>query len=329
MTRLERPTLLTIRAMPDAVVGDDVEIVCESFEAIGPFTIGRGCRLEAKEIILGSGARLGDEVVVKAIHGGTTRFAMGDHALLDDRCNVMVPEFVCGDYTRVFRNALISGYKPVSLGHNCWIGQGAILNSAEDLRIGNNVRMGGAQIWTHVASGELLEGSRFYNEAPVTIEDDVWLMGFGHLISPGVTLARGTVVMAGSVVSRSTAPGRTYSGVPARDITDKLPAWDALSLDRKWEMLTDFVREFIEINPQAEGLVDLADTPERLALAAKQPGQRLIFCREVDSWIGLDGGSHSVFDLSSKTYLKQRSPLEVSWHHFALGFRARFIPRVS
>jgi hypothetical protein len=35
---------------------------------------------------------------------------------------------------------------------------------------------------------------------------------------------------------------------------------------------------------------------------------------------------HSVFDLTSKQYVKRRSDIEVSWVKFALGYRARFIP---
>ena len=258
MSSSETLPLFDARSLPGAAIGRDVSIRCASFAAAGPFRIGDDVRIEARHVVLGAGAEIGAGVVVEAIRGQTALFSLGDHALIDQGCNVMVPHFASGDYTRIFRNVLISGYKPVTLGHNCWVGQGAVLNSAETLAIGNNVRMGGSQIWTHVASGEVLEGSRFYNEAPVTIEDDVWLMGFGHLISPGVTLARGTVVMAGSVVSKSTEAYHTYSGVPARDITDKLPAWDRPTAEQKWEKLKGFVREFLETHRDAEGDVILA-----------------------------------------------------------------------
>ena len=314
-------------ALAGGIVGRNVSIRCLSFEAIGSFTIGDEVEIESEQIILGAGAEIGRGTLVRAINGRTERFSMGDHSLIDDSCNVMVPSFECGDYTRIFRNALISGYKQVKLGHNCWVGQGAILNSAETLLIGNNVRMGGCQIWTHVASGELLEGSRFYNQAPVTFEDDVWLMGFGHLISPGVTLARGSVVMAGSVVSRSTLPYRTYSGNPARDITDKLPAWNKLDQAEKWKLLTRFVEEFTEENPSARDNVSLTEDDLALTAALAQDGSRLIFAKEVISWDRLAGTPHSVFDLATKTYVKRRTPLEVAWQHFALGFRARFLPR--
>lgn len=314
-------------SLPGASVGPGVSIRCCEFEAAGPFRIGEGTTIEAERIVLGVGAEVGAGVTAKAIRGVTELFSLGDQALIDEGSNVMVPHFSCGDYTRIFRNALISGYKPATLGHNCWVGQGAVLNSAERLEIGNNVRMGGSQIWTHVASGELLEGSRFYNEAPVVVEDDVWLMGFGHLISPGVTLARGTVVMAGSVVSKSTEAYHTYSGVPARDITDKLPAWDRPSEDEKWSMLTGFVRDFQNTRSDDRDQVLLAEDADALDRAMLMDGSRLVFARTVSDWDRVNGSRHTVFDLSTKTYLKQRTPLEVAWNHFALGFRARFLPR--
>lgn len=312
-------------ALAEGAVGRDVEIRCSSFAAAGAFSIGDGVVIEAETIYLGDGAVIGAGTTVRAIAGRTQCFSMGDHSLIDEQCNVMVPLFSCGDYTRIFRSGLISGYKPATLGHNCWVGQGAVLNSAETLSIGNNVRMGGSQIWTHVASGELLEGSRFFNEAPVTVEDDVWLMGFGHLISPGVTLARGTVVMAGSTVSRSTLPYRTYSGIPARDITDKLPAWNPLTCDQKWEMLTGFAREFMAAHPAER--VSLAADDQALGHALSGDGSRLIFARQVGDWEPIAASNHSVFDLATKTYVKRRTPLEVAWQKFALGYRARFLPR--
>lgn len=318
---------LDSRALSKGTVGRDVSIRCLRFEAVGSFTVGDGVEIEADHIELGEGAEIRAGTVVRAIAGRTEQFSMGDYSLIDDHCNIMVPRFACGDYTRIFRNVLISGYKPATVGHNCWVGQGAILNSAEALSIGNNVRMGGSQIWTHVASGELLEGSRFYNEAPVTVEDDVWLMGFGHLISPGVTLARGTVVMAGSTVSKSTLPYRTYAGIPARDITDKLPAWKKLDADEKWDMLVGFVREFMAANPAERDRVSLAEDDQSLAAALAQDGSRLIFARQVGDWEQLALTEHSVFDLATKTYVKHRTALEVAWQKFALGYRARFLPR--
>lgn len=58
--------------------------------------------------------------------------------------------------------------------------------------------------------------------APTRIDDDCWL-GEGAMVLKGVHLGRGTVVAAGAVVTRSTAPYTLVAGVPAR----VLRRWDA------------------------------------------------------------------------------------------------------
>jgi acetyltransferase-like isoleucine patch superfamily enzyme len=58
------------------------------------------------------------------------------------------------------------------------------------------------------------------DDLPVIIERDVWI-GANATILKGVTLGRGCVVAAGSVVTRSTEPCTMVGGVPARKIRDR------------------------------------------------------------------------------------------------------------
>jgi acetyltransferase-like isoleucine patch superfamily enzyme len=58
--------------------------------------------------------------------------------------------------------------------------------------------------------------------APVVIEDDVWL-GTNALVLPGVTVHRGAVVGAGAVVTRDVPPYAIAAGVPARVVRKRLP----------------------------------------------------------------------------------------------------------
>lgn len=53
------------------------------------------------------------------------------------------------------------------------------------------------------------------NDAPVTIEDDVWC-GANVVILKGVTIGRGSVIAAGAVVTQSIPPYSIAGGVPAR-----------------------------------------------------------------------------------------------------------------
>lgn len=53
------------------------------------------------------------------------------------------------------------------------------------------------------------------NDAPVVIEDDVWI-GANVTILKGVTIGRGSVVAAGVVVTKSCPPYSIIGGVPAK-----------------------------------------------------------------------------------------------------------------
>jgi acetyltransferase-like isoleucine patch superfamily enzyme len=53
------------------------------------------------------------------------------------------------------------------------------------------------------------------NDAPVIIEDDVWV-GANVTILKGVTIGRGSVVAAGAVVTKSFGPYSIIGGVPAK-----------------------------------------------------------------------------------------------------------------
>jgi maltose O-acetyltransferase len=52
---------------------------------------------------------------------------------------------------------------------------------------------------------------------PITIEDDVWI-GSRVTLLPGITVGRGVIVGAGSVVTKSVPPYSIVGGNPAREI---------------------------------------------------------------------------------------------------------------
>ena len=53
------------------------------------------------------------------------------------------------------------------------------------------------------------------DDQPIIIEDEVWL-GLRSIVLKGVTIGRGSVVSAGSVVTQDVAPYSVVAGVPAR-----------------------------------------------------------------------------------------------------------------
>lgn len=69
------------------------------------------------------------------------------------------------------------------------------------------------------------------NDAPVTIEDDVWA-GANITILKGVTIGRGSVIAAGAVVNKSMPPYSIIGGVPARVLKRRFTIEQVLEHER-------------------------------------------------------------------------------------------------
>lgn len=298
----------------------DAEIVADEVVIGEGAVIAPGVRIDARSVHIGAGARIERGTVVRGLGDRMAEFRLGDESFLGFASQILAPVFSMGDYSQLHNSGLHTGYKPLTIGHNCWIGQSSILNCTERLTIGNNVRIGTqSQLWTHVASGELLEGCTLYGENPLTLEDNVWIVG-GGVISPGLTLGRNSIIMTGSVLTKSTEPFHTYAGVPAKDVTEKLHFWKPVTIQSKVEAMQGFLREFREAQPEHAARVFLQDD-----LKGRTRGDVVITAGEAD-WAGAREAGISLLDLATKNYLKQRSAAEIALLRFLVGYRARFLP---
>ncbi len=306
----------------NVIIGSNVKITADSLEISDGAIIKDNNSIYSVKIKIGFKSTIDENSELKAINGRAEYFILGDYCYLGKNQTVLVPAFRIGDYTSIHKNALINGYKPCTLGHNCWVGQNSILNSTETLTIGNNVRIGTqSQIWTHAASGELLEGCTLFGADPVTIEDNVWIVG-GAVVSPNLVLKNGSVIMVGSVLTKSTEPRRCYAGIPAKDVTDKIQVYKELSLKEKFEMMKGFIDEF---HTSTEGIyknkIILTDSLDNLAIDDEK-----ILIITAKGEVKELGKGISVFSISTKNYIKKRTELEEKFIRFNLGYRARFIP---
>lgn len=112
----------------------------------------------------------------------------------------------------------------VECGRNLAVNSNTYINAVGGVEIGNDVLIGANVV---VSSGE-----HQYKDPkkPVTLQkimpkkitigNGVWI-GANVVIMPGVTLAEGTVVGAGAVVTKSTEPFSVVAGVPARKIRER------------------------------------------------------------------------------------------------------------
>jgi len=108
----------------------------------------------------------------------------------------------------------------LSVGDNCHIGRGVLLDLADRIEIGDNVTISmNTTIVTHVDFGRSpLANTEFpASQAPVRVGAGSYI-GAGTTILHGVNIGESCVVAAGSVVLRDVPPGEVVAGVPARTI---------------------------------------------------------------------------------------------------------------
>lgn len=101
----------------------------------------------------------------------------------------------------------------LALGNNVFLNQGVRIACSLEISIGDNALIGDEAVILdndyHGVAGAPAK------TAPVRIESDVWL-GTRVIVLRGVTIGKGSVVGAGSVVTRSIPPFVFAAGVPAR-----------------------------------------------------------------------------------------------------------------
>lgn len=303
--------------------GRNVTIMAEEIEIGLNAFIGDNVSITSRRVQIGHNARIEQGTEIRGLGQAMNLFSMGDQAFIGFDNQIICPSFSIGDYSQLHNSGLNTGYKPLTIGHNCWIGQSTILNCTEVLTIGNNVRIGTqSQLWTHVASGELLEGCTLFSSLPLVLEDDVWVVG-GAVISPGLTVRKRSIIMTGAVLTKSTEPSHTYAGIPAKDVTDKLSFWNNVSVDDKMEMMQEFIGQFLDAHPEYKGRVLSAPTDAELT---SQQGEAIAIFASFEWSTRAIPARVSVFDLTSKAYSKKRNGIEVDFLNFNVGYRARFVP---
>jgi maltose O-acetyltransferase len=147
----------------------------------------------------------------------------GSHSHIHEGVVIMAPERVSiGKYVNIYHRCFIAvGHEgQVYIGDHTHLGVDVYLNASQGcIKIGSYVAIAPkSQIYSYsnwYQAGKLI--SDCYKVANVTIEDDVWI-GAGAIIFPGVTISKGAIVGAGSVVNRDVPPYVIVAGSPATQI---------------------------------------------------------------------------------------------------------------
>lgn len=124
-----------------------------------------------------------------------------------------------GDGCAIFRGVTVLGVEHLRIGERCTIGWGCVLDARGGLTIGNDVVISsGAHVIT--ADHDPRSSSFDVRFAPVFIDSYAWI-ATASIILKGVTVGKGSVVAAGSVVVKDTPPYAIVGGIPTRYIADR------------------------------------------------------------------------------------------------------------
>lgn len=141
---------------------------------------------------------------------------------------------ICGQLATVTSSAILR------VGHHSFLGQGSRIWAQESVLIGDHVLIAHL-VDIHDTNSHSVrwpdrraDSIKQYEErvqldhqrvtsAPVIIEDDVWI-GFKSTVLKGVTIGRGAVIAAGSLVTHDIPPFTLVAGAPARVVRRLEPA---------------------------------------------------------------------------------------------------------
>ena len=266
---------------------------------------------------LGKFNRIGRNVIIEVIGDHPDTIAkIGDNNIINDNTRIFIHKnFNVGDWNVFHNDMLLMAEDHLIIGHNCWFGQNTILDGSGGLEIGNGVRVGMySQIWTHVASGEQIEGCTLFAKRKTRIEDDVWLVG-SCVVGSGLNLARRSTALINSVITKDTLPDRVYAGSPAK-LMENANFYISKTIDEKFQMLSGWLSEFVLINTNFK----IQHLSEELILTNNEDGETVVFSTiKNDHRVG-------VFYLGDKTFNKSNSASERLIYKFLYNNKARFTP---
>lgn len=220
-------------------------------------------KIFAKRMSVGIGVQIDGDTTIGTPEHPLEEVVLGDHVYIGSGCNISTLSLTIGDYTKIHRNSLVYGRTALSIGHNCWFGEGTIIDAEGQTAIGNNVGVGAhSQLWSHIRHGDLLMGCTLYGFGNLVIEDDAWLVG--HCIVSPVRVASFSVALVGSVVTTDTKSNRVYGGSPAKDLTEKLGApYHFPPMPDRVRAFESRLQRFLEEHPEAVGTLDFDPTTRR------------------------------------------------------------------
>ncbi len=131
------------------------------------------------------------------------------------------------------RNVVMWAKQGITIGDNCYIGRNSQIECnvkiGNDVLIANNVAFVGRydhhyqQVGTSIRSASQIRDADYNwleKDRVTIVEDDVWV-GFGVIVLSGVTIKKGSIIAAGSIVTKDVGGYSIYAGCPAKKVGDR------------------------------------------------------------------------------------------------------------
>lgn len=125
-------------------------------------------------------------------------------------------------------------FKTIKVGSDVYIGPGAYFSTTHSyIDIGSKVMfgpnvslLGGDHNVSKIGAFMFdVEEKNEFTDAPIIIEDDVWI-GANVTILKGVRIGEGSIVAAGAVVNKNVESYSIYGGLPAKKIKSRFNSQD-------------------------------------------------------------------------------------------------------
>lgn len=214
-----------------------------------------------------------------------------------------------GDYSRIHAGCFINvphSHSVVEFGCNTWIGERAVLDGTGGIVASHNVGVGiAAQLYSHIAHGDVMAGCRFMAEKKLTIGKDAWFVG--HCLVSPVDVGERSLAMLGSTITKNMLPNTIYAGVPAKDMTSKMgrPWVERSSVDRL-SLFHAHLHEYLTLHQLSSApVVGVAEFPTIM------------------------NDDVTYFNVMTRTYTKRSTSNEINFMKWITSWRARFVPEES
>ena len=194
---------------------------------LGPGSIVAPEVITGIDFMLGSNSRIykGSKVGNSVRIGSYTelnKVQLGDDCIVGNYCRLANTSI--GKNSHIENQVAFTGFRQgsITIGANCYIGIGSILDWSADITIGDYVHIAGpaTSFWTHSSVFQAL-GSRSLSDhsckiaGSISIGSNSWIGG-GTVVYPGVTIGHHSVILPNTVVHRDVDDLCVIGGNPCR-----------------------------------------------------------------------------------------------------------------